>query len=130
MQAPPGGVHLLAVASPVVGLVPYLLVVVAAAPAAAISAGVAWPTQISVWLIVPLVNLFGETPGFLLLWVPAMIAAIATGHIARQSTRRSGQAGRALAGAGLVLGYGSWALLMLGFAGVVLLQFFLNFRHL
>jgi hypothetical protein len=129
MQAPPGGVHLLAVASPVVGLVPYLLVVVAAAPAAAISAGVAWPTQIAVWLIVPLVNLFDQYQGFLLVWVPAAIAAIATGHIARQSTRRSGQVGHALAGAGLVLGYGSWALLMLGFAGVFWLEYFTDFGH-
>jgi hypothetical protein len=32
-----------------------------------------------------------------------------------------------LAGAGLVLGYGSWALLMLGFAGVVWLQYFTTF---
>jgi hypothetical protein len=129
MRAPPEGVHLLALASPVIGLIPYALVVVAAAPAAAISAGGGWPTRLVVWLLVPLVNLFGESPGFLLLWVPAAIAAIATGHIARQSIRRSGQAGHALAGAGLVLGYGSWALLMLGFVAIIWLQYLTNFGY-
>jgi hypothetical protein len=127
MQAPPGGVHLLAVASPMTGLGRYLRVVVAAAPAAAIAPGGAWPTRLVVWLLVPLVNLFGGTLSVLLLWVPAAIAAIATGHIARQSTRRSGHAGHALAAAGLVLGYGSWALLMLGFAGIIWLQYATDF---
>jgi hypothetical protein len=129
MRAPPEDVHLLALASPATGLVPYLLVAFAAAPAAAISGGGAWQTRLAVWLLMPLVNLFGESPGFLLLWVAAAIAAIATGHIARQSTRRSGQAGHALAGGGLVLGYGSWALLMLGFAGIIWLQSFTNFGY-
>jgi hypothetical protein len=46
----------LALASPAIGLVPYLLVAVAAAPAAAIPGGGTWPTRLAVWLLVPLVK--------------------------------------------------------------------------
>jgi hypothetical protein len=120
-------VSLLAVASPVIGLVPYVLVAVAVGPVAAISAGVPGPAGLLVWLIVPVLNLFGGDPGILLLWLLAAIAAIATGHIARHLTRSSGQGGRALAGTGLFLGYGSLALLMLGFLAVIWLQYATDF---
>ena len=57
--------------------------------------------------------------GYVVLPFVAGIAAVITGHIARGQIRRTGEAGRGFALAGLILGYVNIALTVLAFAVVI-----------